>query len=748
MCCLSKRRLIVIKRKCRVAMEELVWDEGMSVGIDSLDDDHKQLIAILAQLMSAKIEKLDQQDIADVFEQLECYCQLHFAKEEAFLAKINYQQLVAHKQSHQDFIKQIPQLKRQWFGDASEQEVVKEQIVLFLQQWLIKHILEEDLDYVPAIHCYQQFDHYKNQKKAKNPWLRFFSVKLSSHLTLSHRVFITTLLPVVAVLILCLFILKANYQRYQNISKVLGFNSVITQVNGITHSLQAERGLSSGYTSSNYTSFAEQLSTRRKDTDDKITHFLWLLEQPENSEVKNNISGYMLKVQQVSTNLSRHRMHLDQKMVSFEDTYHAYTQLIEQLFSVAERLVHIEIGSSYGNDISAINAMLRYKEFVGQIRAIGLKMLDSNQAELYQNHDINILLGKQISTLRTFASSASLTKKSLCAEYCDAIRQRKQLEFSYLEVMRLDDKDARAAGWFKIMSDKVDKLNYILEGLINEFDNKIYDESLALKTEGYLIVFALSIFLLAAMFFALVLNYSIISPVRKLTYALNDMSAGQNNIHFEPMANKDEIGSMQLAFEKLRRKLLQADVYKATVSQQQKEIKYRKSQQDHFQQLALTDALTGAVNRHHFNEVLDQEIANVNNHGRPLSIMLLDIDHFKIVNDSYGHGAGDEVLVLFYQTCFEAVRSSDVVARIGGEEFVIIMPNTELANAQKFAERLRKKIALLEINIAGKQISVTVSIGVSQWQKDYFINAESFVDHADKSLYQAKNSGRNKVVVA
>ncbi|PKI17001.1 bacteriohemerythrin [Colwellia sp. 12G3] len=729
-------------------MADLVWDEGMSVGIDSLDDDHKQLIAILAQLMSAKNDKFEQGHINNVFEQLECYCQLHFAKEEAFLAKIDYQQLVAHKQSHQDFIKKIPQLKQQWFGDVTEQEVVKDQIILFLQQWLIKHILEEDLDYVPAIHCYQQFQLYKTQKKAKNPWLRYFSVKLSSYLTLSHRVFITTLLPVVAVLILCFFILKANYQRYHNISKVLGFNSVITHVNGITHSLQAERGLSTGYTSSNYRNFAEQLNTRRKDTDSKINYFLWLLEQPENAEMKKSISAYMLNVQQTVTNLSILRMHLDQNMVSFNDTYNAYTQLIGQLLSVADRLVHREIGSSYGNDISAINAILRYKEFVGQIRALGLKMAESQQADLYQNIDISLLFGKQISTLRTFASSASLTQKSLCAEYCDAIAQRKQLELSYLKVMALGDKDTRAAHWFKVMSDKVDKLNGIVVGLISEFDEKIYKESLALRTEGYLIVFALSLFLLAAIFFALVLNYSIISPVRKLTYALNDMSAGQNNIHFEPMANKDEIGSMQLAFEKLRRKLLQADVYKATVNQQKKEIKYRKSQQDHFQQLALTDALTGAVNRHHFNEVLDQEIANVNNHGQPLSIMLLDIDHFKKVNDNHGHGAGDEVLVLFYQTCLEAVRSSDVVARIGGEEFVIVMPNTELVNAHKFAERLRKKIALLEINIGNKKISVTVSIGVSQWQNDYFINAESFVAHADKSLYQAKNSGRNKVVVA
>lgn len=729
-------------------MAELVWDKGMSVGVDSLDNDHKQLIAILAQLMSAKNEKLGQEDIDGIFERLEEYCQSHFDREEALLAKIDYQQLDAHKRSHQAFIKKIPQLKEQWFAKGSESEVVKDKIILFLQQWLIKHILEEDLDYVPAIHCFQEFSRYQKDKKSKHPWLRLFSIKLSHSLILSHRVLITTLLPVAATLLLCFFILQDNYQRYDNISKILGLNSVIEQVNGISHSLQAERGLSTGYTSSNYRNFVEQLNERRKNTDAKIQYFLGLLDKSANQEVQLSVSRYMTNFRKIVENLSRHRMHLDQKIVGFDETYYAYTELIDQLLSVSDHLVHIEIGSNHANDISAINSVLRNKEFMGQIRAIGMKMDENHQSNIYNNVGVSILVGKQLNTLRIFESSANEGQKLICDNYCDAKYQRQHLESTYLETMQFDDKDVRAARWFNVMSEKIDNLNSVVERLINEFDKQIYIESQQLKTEGYLIILAMLIFLVAAIFFALVLNYSIISPVRKLTFALNDMSEGQNNIHFDRIDSKDEIGSMQLAFEKLRRKLLQGDVYKATVSQQQKEIKYRKSQQDHFQQLALTDALTGAVNRHHFNEVLDQEIANVNNYGNPLSIMLLDIDHFKLVNDTYGHGVGDEVLVLFYQTCVEAVRNSDVVARIGGEEFVIIMPNTTLINAQKFAERLRKKIAKLEINMVKKQISITVSIGVSQWKSNYFINAETFVAHADKSLYQAKNSGRNKVVAA
>jgi len=729
-------------------MAELVWDQGMSVGIESLDNDHKKLIAILSQLMTAKNECFQQDSIEDIFAQLEYYCQSHFAREETLLANIDYQQLDAHKRSHQAFINKIPELKQQWFAEVEEPEAVKEQIVLFLQQWLVKHILEEDLDYVAAVHCYQEFKRYKKEKKARQPWLRVFSVKLSRHITLSRRVFITTLLPIVAVMVLCLIILSGNYQRYQNINKVLGLTAVIEQVNGINHSLQSERGLSTGYTSSNYQNFAEQLAQSRESTDTKINCFLWLLEQPAHAEVKQSISEYMVNVQLTVTYLSQHRMQLDQKLVSFEETYHAYTQLIEQLLSVSDRLVHIEIGSKYANDISAINALLRYKELMGQVRAIGMKMVESNQQSIYENIDVNLLIGQQTNTLRTFANSANPVQIKRCEEVCSVESQRRQLELSYLDVMKLTSKDARATKWFLVMSAEIDAINSVVERLINEFDDKIYQESQQLKTQAYLIVLALSLFMLAAIFFALVLNYSIISPVRKLTYALNEMALGQHNIHFNRIDSKDEIGSMQSAYEKLRRKLLQGDIYKATVSQQQKEIKYRKSQQDHFQQLALTDALTGAVNRHHFNAVLEQEIANVNNHGSPLSVMVLDIDHFKKINDSYGHGIGDEVLKLFYQTCLDAVRSTDVVARIGGEEFVIIMPNTELNNASKFAERLRNKIAELEINIDQKQISVTVSIGVSQWQSDFFVNAETFIAHADKSLYQAKNSGRNKVVIA
>ena len=258
----------------------------------------------------------------------------------------------------------------------------------------------------------------------------------------------------------------------------------------------------------------------------------------------------------------------------------------------------------------------------------------------------------------------------------------------------------------------------------------------------------LSLFLLFAILLSIMLNHSIISPVRRITYALNAMAKGQRNIHFQEVVVNDEIGAMQAAYEKLRRKLLQVDTFQAIVNRQKSEIEYRKSQQAHFENLAFTDALTGAVNRHQFNSVLAEEIAKADDYQQPLSILLLDIDHFKQVNDTFGHGVGDEVLVMFYQSCKAAVRNADVVARIGGEEFVVILPNTNTANAFQFAERLREEIQQLEVVIDDNLIELSVSIGVSQWQKTLFSSAQEFIADADKLLYQAKKQGRNKVVAA
>ncbi|MFM0557278.1 GGDEF domain-containing protein, partial [Paraburkholderia sediminicola] len=162
--------------------------------------------------------------------------------------------------------------------------------------------------------------------------------------------------------------------------------------------------------------------------------------------------------------------------------------------------------------------------------------------------------------------------------------------------------------------------------------------------------------------------------------------------------------------------------------------------------LAATDPLTGVANRRQFIERVEAEIARAKRGGALFSLLALDLDHFKEINDSYGHQAGDEVLRRFVQKCLDAIRPYDGVARVGGEEFMVLLPQAALDAARTIGERLREAIAggVFETG-AGRPVEVTVSVGVSQFGRDGD-TIDTILRVADERLYRAKHEGRNRVV--
>jgi diguanylate cyclase (GGDEF)-like protein len=161
-------------------------------------------------------------------------------------------------------------------------------------------------------------------------------------------------------------------------------------------------------------------------------------------------------------------------------------------------------------------------------------------------------------------------------------------------------------------------------------------------------------------------------------------------------------------------------------------------------QLATHDALTELCNRRHFTELMEKEIARAQRHGRPLILCILDLDLFKPINDRYGHIAGDAVLRQFSEILRAHVRADDIAARIGGEEFAVLLPETELAQALQFANRLREAVAAFEFRPGGEDKQITVSIGVADMgpQRD---SRSTLMRAADAALYRAKDAGRNRV---
>ena len=161
--------------------------------------------------------------------------------------------------------------------------------------------------------------------------------------------------------------------------------------------------------------------------------------------------------------------------------------------------------------------------------------------------------------------------------------------------------------------------------------------------------------------------------------------------------------------------------------------------------MALTDSLTGAYNRRYLMTHMDRVLADPSARNKPLGCQMIDVDLFKPVNDTYGHDAGDEILKAIVQTMRTNVRNVDLVARLGGEEFVIIMPDTQEHFGEQVAERIRDKISDTRVTLkSGVEIAVTVSIGLAMRVPDDTV--ESLLKAADMALYEAKKSGRHRVV--
>lgn len=164
------------------------------------------------------------------------------------------------------------------------------------------------------------------------------------------------------------------------------------------------------------------------------------------------------------------------------------------------------------------------------------------------------------------------------------------------------------------------------------------------------------------------------------------------------------------------------------------------------ERLATTDGLTGLMNRRAFGTMLDAEIARSSRHGYPLSMVLLDVDHFKHINDQRGHAMGDRVLEALGKLLTSALRREDIAARWGGEEFVVAYTSTNRAHAAMAAERLRAAIEALVVTDAnGEVIPITASMGVATWSPGQTL--ESLVDDADRAMYASKLAGRNRITV-
>ena len=176
------------------------------------------------------------------------------------------------------------------------------------------------------------------------------------------------------------------------------------------------------------------------------------------------------------------------------------------------------------------------------------------------------------------------------------------------------------------------------------------------------------------------------------------------------------------------------------------DITRRKETEKNLQHLAVTDPLTGLFNRRHFLNIAERELQLSRRYSKPIAFLMLDLDRYKFFNDTYGHAAGDNLMKLVISVCSQNLRNTDVFSRYGGDEFYIMLPETNQEQACNLAERLREAVRNTPIDLGGTEIRMTMSIGISATNgSEQNISLNDLLERADAAMYKAKESGRDRI---
>lgn len=250
-------------------------------------------------------------------------------------------------------------------------------------------------------------------------------------------------------------------------------------------------------------------------------------------------------------------------------------------------------------------------------------------------------------------------------------------------------------------------------------------------TLGWLLFFCVALVVVASALLGHAIARTILAPLRLLVQGADKIQDGE----FGHVIDLSEVGEAPIEFKQLMRAFNRMST---TVLQHVQTI----------QATSRTDQLTGMFNRRHLMAEGYRLLGVSLRAGRPCSCLMLDIDHFKNVNDTFGHPIGDKFLIHIAGCILSAIRESDMAARFGGEEFVVLAPNASLAEARTLAERIREIVAEQPLNLGHTTINNTVSIGVSEYDPEPELGAnilEDMIEKADRALYRAKECGRNRV---
>jgi two-component system cell cycle response regulator len=723
-------------------MKKIYWDEGLSVGDPIIDDEHRQLIAQLNGLIDLIDESPDFEQVHRILDELESLAARHSRYEETLSLTAGAEFKDEQCREHHEFRTAIIEARGQLDPNDLENSLID--LTESLVSLLINHIIDQDLDLAPLLAEREVREH----SLAEFLVLRFQKISLVRGL---EMLVIISLLPM---LVFAGMIMLESWQVAVRANDIALLASFSERVGNLAHELQKERGLSAGYLTSDDKAYRAALTLQRKYSDDSLAQFSRSVTK---QKLENGLStvGDMAAVAIVRMKrLEGVREKVDRNGLAPQVSFKLFTELISELMGLSNQIASVSRHERASELFQANAILIQFGEMAGQERAVNAAAFGRGKLTPAEYRLLVTLTSEQQSLKRQFRTFVNDETWLAWQQWFDSEVIRDYQRFSEYA---LEQGGGRAAlsldsfTWFKTATKRVNLIRDFQRELTKQLLKEMSRQRSRSTALFMSTVLGGGAMVLLIGYVALQLARSIRLPIVSLTEGMRGLTEGDKTVRIPFSSRQDELGDMVSAYETFRRKLIRSDVLSMgqelkplATSRYALALKRTTAKGEEYKRLASIDALTGVINRREFIVLAKKEVSRLQRHADNLSVLILDVDYFKQINDTHGHSEGDRVLKIVAQTIAAALREADVLGRIGGEEFAVLLPSTDEPAAQVTAERIRSAIERLRIQIGDQEIQITISIGVSEYQLTEGL-IDSAMLRADKALYQAKHKGRNRV---
>ncbi len=718
------------------------WNDGLLIGVKVVDDDHKNLLDIINKLSEAVNEDTNKKEFEILFDKLEMYAKEHFSREEVLLKKCAYKDFDNHQYQHQFFANKIIELKKSFF--SKDDYFNQKEVITFLTDWLMNHIVNEDLKF---INCLQKVGLIEEDENTELSWKEKLLEFITTTISFNKRMHISVIIPLIGMFLFALLFVWNSYKDYTSVKNISRVTRSILDINNLTHSLQIERGLTSGYISSKNNKFYKKLIKQRKISDDAIEVLISKLEL-EKKYFSNNAFDKFIRDAEVLKNI---RFLIDSKKISKEDEFSFYTKMIRNILTMTSSIMFLDSNKDISYSLSLLSSMINLKEVMGQERAYGMMIIEQGNFTDNQYKEFFKLQASEETYFSIFNNVVTKKHMKMMNKFLSSNIYKRILLYKE-EILSNNYTGLDSKIWFELTTKNINDLNKYINLQLTETNNMIKKNIDKLFYNFILWVIYTLIILIVTRLIIYLFEKSNNIQLLKLSNGMKEIAAGNRAVKLLNYHDfKDNISEMYGSYELTRRALLKSDIYAQMYMEQEKtKVLYQEKINKRLEKEVNQDGLTGLYNRRYFDMIFLKELSRARRDKLSFTFIMMDIDHFKQYNDTYGHSEGDNVLKSIAQFLDEQLsRAGDFCFRLGGEEFGFFFTSNTLEEVLNYTKVICKGIENLHIEHSKNSASnyVTASFGLIHFNAESVVlDEQAIYIAADNALYRAKESGRNRVV--